>query len=546
MTLETGYVGMPPDYIIVGAGSAGCVLAHRLSANPATSVLLVEAGPEDTSPSIAMPKGIRRTHRDPKLVWRFRVTADAGRGEWRGSFLGGKVLGGTSAINSMLYVRGQPQDYDDWVALGAPGWGWSAMAPCFKMIEDHHLGASDTRGAGGPLHVGSSRARDAVCEAFIQAGVALGLRQKDDLNELDQEGIGFFPTTIEHGRRVSAARAFLAPIRTRANLTVATGTLVTKILFDGRRAVGVEGITRGVRREFRAGRGVVVCAGALQSPKLLQLSGVGPAAHLHSLGVPVVCDSPGVGANLRDHWGLRLQFRLVGAAGHNRWLRGLGLRISRLRYSLFRTGILSSAPAEVGAFVKAMPGTRRADAELHFSPFSVVPNTSAIERQPGLQCTVRSLRPESQGSVGIRCSDPMASPEIRGNFLTADYDQRLTVEMVRYVRNLVRQAPLRPYVGEETFPGPVCRSDSEIVDTCRRLGSPGSHFAGTCKMGQDRMAVVDERLRVRGVSGLRVVDGSIMPTLVSGNTNGPIMAIGWRAADLILEEAARDVRSSHR
>ncbi|HET6363078.1 MAG TPA: GMC family oxidoreductase N-terminal domain-containing protein [Gemmatimonadota bacterium] len=523
------------DYVIVGAGSAGCVLANRLSESPHTSVLLIEAGHPDTSTLIHRPRGYLRTHRAPQLLWAFPVTANADRGDWQGSFIAGKVLGGSSSINAMVYVRGHPADYEDWADLGLIGWSWKDILPCFKGIEDHELGGNAMRGTGGPLHISLRKPSDALSAAVIQAGISAGLPYREDLNDLDGEGIGYFPATIKNGRRVSAARAFLAPILERPNLTILTDTVVGKVVFTGTRATGVACVTNGTPREFRAGKEVLVCAGALQSPKVLQLSGIGPAQHLRSLDIPVIHDSPGVGANLRDHWGLRLQYRVLGSADPIRRLRSVGLRGRALRYLIRRTGIFWSTGPSIGAFLRIRRDVVRPDAELEISPSAVVPGTGDFSWEPRLQCVVVSLRSESQGSVMVRSPDPMVTPEIRADFLSSEEDRQLMVDIVRYARRLLHQPPLRPFLEEETFPGPACQSNEEIIDVCRRSGCPGSHFAGTCKMGRDRMAVLDEKLRVRGVSGLRVVDGSIMPTLVSGNTNGPIMAIAWRAADLILD-----------
>ena len=500
-------------------------------------MLLLEAGPRDTSPLIHKPSGYVRTHRDPRLRWTFPLTADGKSGECQGVFIAGKVLGGSSSINGMVYVRGVPDDYDGWEREGARGWSWKDMLPCFRSLEDHELGGNDVRGAGGPLHISLRRRSGALSEAVIQAGISAGLPYREDLNDGEGDRIGFFPATVAHGRRVSAADAFLTPVLARPNLTVLTDTLVSRVDFEGTRAIGVACITDGAHRRFRAGKEVLLCAGALQSPKILQLSGVGPAGHLGALGIPVVRDSPGVGANLRDHWGMRLQYHVARRAKLARLCQSAGMGGRGVRYLIRRTGMLLNTGSEIGAFVRASGGSGPPDAELEVSPFSIIPGTGDFRWVPRLHCTVRALRSESQGTVMIRSPDPTAAPEMRADFLSTEYDRRLMVEAVRYARRLLRQPPLKPYLGEEAFPGSSVRSDEEILEVCRRAGSTGAHYAGTCKMGQDRMAVLDDKLRVRGVSGLRVVDGSIMPTLVSGNTNGPIMAIAWRAADLILGEA---------
>ena len=533
------------DYVIVGAGSAGCVLADRLTRDGRHSVLLIEAGPEDTSPLIRMPKGFGKLLGDPRHVWWFDAQPEAGGPNTPARWHRGKTLGGSSAVNGMVYTRGDPSDYDAWEALGLTGWNWAAMGRAFKAIENHELGEAETRGVGGPLHISPMHEPNTAGDAFIASAQAMGLPFKADLNDpSDQEGVGYAMRTIRNGARFSAAEAFLKPARRRPNLRVVTQTQVERLIFEGGRVVGVACRGPGGAFEARCGREVILAAGALNSPKILQLSGIGPAAVLTAAGVQPRLDRPAVGRHMREHRVLFMQYRLKAPhLSQNRELSGLRLVGNVLKYAALRRGVMAQAAYEVGAFLRSRPGLDRPDVQLLMGPFSLALKDASAggplpEALPGLQCLTLPLRPTSEGEVLISAGHADAPLTIRPNFLSTQEDRVSAIAGVRFVRRLAATGPLAQLIVEETVPGPDVQSDADILTAYRLFGSPGYHAVGTCRMGAGDETVTDPRLRVRGVEGLRIVDCSVMPAIPSGNTNGPVMALAWRAADLILEDAA--------
>lgn len=524
------------DYVIVGAGSAGCALAARLSEDPAASVCLLEAGPRDSHPLIHVPFGILWMMHSRRLNWRYYTAPQLELGGRRLFWPRGKTLGGSSSSNAMCYTRGHRADYDAWRDLGNPGWGYADLLPYFRRAENRERGDGEFHGVGGPLNVAPLRSPNPLSLAFVEAAASVGHRRNDDFSGAEQEGVGLYEVTQVNGQRCSSARAYLRPAEARPNLAVLTGAHATRVLFEGRRAVGVVYRRDGAERSVKARREVILSGGAINSPQLLLLSGIGPGAELQALGIPVVQDLPGVGKNLQDHLDVTVVQACTRPVSYGLTpvtaLRGLA---DIARYLVSKRGMYTTNAAEAGGFVKSAPQEALPDLQFHFTtaPLSNHGLDVKFLLQQGYSLHVCDLRPLSRGEIRLAGPDPLAHPAIEPNYLSDPRDLEKLVLGVNAARRILAAPAFDPYRGDEIRPGPDVQDDEAIRGFIRARAETIYHPVGTCKMGNDPLAVVDAELRVRSISGLRVADASIMPVLVGGNTSAPAIMIGEKAADLI-------------
>lgn len=530
------------DYIVVGAGSAGCVLANRLSANPNNRVLVLEAGGPDNWIWFHIPVGYLFAIGNPRSDWMFKTEPEPGLNGRVLNYPRGKTIGGSSAINAMIYMRGQAADYDHWRQLGLSGWGWNDVLPIFKKHEDHFLGASEHHSTGGEWRIEFPRAKWKLLDAVRDAAAEVGIPPIDDFNRGDNEGSCAFHVNQKRGRRWSAARGFLKPALSRNNIKLETGVLAERVLFDGKRAVGIKYRQNGVAKTAKARREVILSSGAVGSPQLLMLSGVGPAAHLQEHGIPVVLDKPGVGGNLQDHLQIRTMYKVTGVPTLNERYRSPFRRAAMgLEYALFRTGPLSMAPSQFGFFTRSDEKRDRANIQFHVQPLSLDKFGDPLHTFPAFTMSVCNLQPASRGTIRLKSSDASAAPAISPNYLSADADKQVAVDSIRVARKVARAPALAKFHPEEFMPGPEVRDDDDaaLLHAAGDIGTTIFHPVGTAKMGleSDAAAVVDARLRVIGLEGLRVIDASVMPTITSGNTNSPTVMIAEKGAGMVLEDA---------
>ncbi len=528
------------QYIVVGAGSAGAVMAGRLSEDSNCNVLLIEAGPRDSSFWIHLPIGYGKTMRSKKYNWCYNTDPDPNMNNRQIYWPRGKTLGGSSSINGLIYIRGQREDYDHWASLGNSGWSYEECLPYFIRSERNQRGASEYHGDDGPLSVSDIGSRNELIDSFIAGAGEIGVPETDDFNGAEQEGAGYYQLTTWGGWRWSTAKGYLKPAHSRSNLTIETDAQATQIIMDGNRAVGVRYRKGGIDKEAYASAEVLLCAGAIQSPQLLQLSGIGPANLLVEHGIPVVHDLPGVGENLQDHLQIRLTYEATIKTTNDQLNSLLGQAKLGMQWLFKRSGPLAVGINQGGCFMKSLPDeAQRPDIQFHVATLSADMAGGNVHDFSGFTLSICQLRPESRGYVRIKSTDPFEAPSMQPNYLDTDLDRRTVVAGVKSARAIAQSAAMSPIVRREIKPGAESSSDADLLEYCRNNGATIFHPSGTCKMGtdDDKMAVLDERLRVRGIKNLRVIDCSAMPTLVSGNTNAPVVMMAEKAADMIKEDA---------